>query len=482
VSIFQYERDSERCAGNPVSRMIYSAFIARRMTKPRVVHADFRVTRTRRAILAAAACLVVAFASRAVTTADDVDPPLPVRFRLTDGVRIEGRLTRWDRDGFDGEFGRRAWHELLLDDARSLFHRLMDRDAPSDWIDFGRMFLIRGDASDDAEAAFRRAILIDAECAPAIDAARADAAARLADRRAEDDRVAAQRLNTASPEAKDWPADPWPELAPHERQAARLAMLADADTLLDRAQLSIEPVESDFFILYWSGDRREAATWAVSWLDATYRDLAAILGVDPTTNLFWGKAVVFIFETEDQFRLVEAQVFNQFVPRGQAAMAHYEGPKAFIAAHRRKDDVMFRADLAREVAHVVMHRFVSPRRLPPWAHEGLAEYMAQQVIDESPIHEGLRDEALRLVRGGLPTREWLAMDWRDGSWRGREERGYEVCHLVVDYLINVSGGSFAGFTRSCKSGTAWQEAFATHFGGDVAAFLDAFTRFYRVND
>jgi len=462
--------------------MIYSAFIARRMTKPHIVHAVFRATRSRRAILAAAACLVVALANRAIAPADEVDPPLPVRFRLADGVRIDGRLTRWDREGFDGEFGRRAWHELVLDDARSLFHRLMERDAASDWIDFGRMFLIRGDASDDAEAAFRRALAIDPEGAPAINAARADAAARLAARRAEEDRLAAQRLITESPEARDWPADPWPELAPHEQQAARLAMLADADTLLERAQLAIKPVESDFFIVYWSGDRREAATWAVAWLDNAYRDLAAVLGFDPKANLFWGKAAVFIFETEDQFRLVESRVFNQFVPRGQAAMAHYEGPKAFIAAHRRKDDVMFRADLAREVAHVVMHRFVSPGRLPPWAHEGLAEYMAQRVIDESPIHEGLRDEALRLVRSGHATHEWLAMDWRDGTWRGREERGYAVCHLLVDYLINVSGGSFAAFARSCKSGTAWHEALATHFGGDPAAFIDAFTRFYRVND
>src|SRR5688572_20653451 len=157
-----------------------------------------------------------------------LEPPLKVRFHLADGIEVRGDLTAWDEGGIDGSFGRRRWTALKADDTWRLYQRVMDQRPAGDWVDLGCVLLQMVDADRDAvelaERAFKRAQRLDEAIGPAIEQARLDAAQANCARQEQ----AAQKLDTASPEARPWPADPWPVLTQPEQQAAVAEMRADA--------------------------------------------------------------------------------------------------------------------------------------------------------------------------------------------------------------------------------------------------------------
>jgi len=407
---------------------------------------------------------------------------VPVMFRLRDGVRITGALTSWNGDGFDGTFGRRRWLELRPDDAWRIFRRVIDEQSAKDWIALGRMALLHEGLERRAESAFAAALSLDDNAAELIDNVRREVVAIREAARAQADAAAGFARATESPEAADWPTDPWPDLPPEGIEAARLALFTDAEAVLTKAGLTIEPVESEFFIVYTDASRAEAAKWAVQVLDHWYREVLKTVGLAENVNLFWGKAVVFIFEEQDQFRLIEAGTFNQLVPMEQVSITHYQGPKVFINAWRARDTVELEAALVRAMVRGVLHRFHSPARLPAWANEGLPEYFAQRRIDESTYAEGNRPQALRLVRTGYPVPRVLEMEYRDHTWPGPEREGEALGALLVEFLIKTNRQAFVEWMKAAKAGFDWRDGLEQHFGGSIASFLDRFVKFYSVND
>lgn len=428
------------------------------------------------------AILTATLPTAAICGPDVLDQPVRVVFRLADNVRIDGTMTEWDRDGFDGSFGQRAWIELRTDDAWRLFRRLMDDENVEHWVDLGRMALMHGeDGKRYSRYAFRRALQIDPEMTARIEAVRRETAERRDELREEIETRRTAALRTVSPEAGDWSDSPWPEMLPAQRTAARLALFADAEAMLAKVDLTLEPVESDFFIVYSDAPRRDAAEWAVA-LDGWYRDVARTLGMDERTNIFWGKAVVFVLEDEDAFRVIEVGSFKQILPRGQKSVTHYLGPKTFINVVRQKDDVFLREALARELVHAFMHRYQSPRRLPPWAHEGFAEHFAQRVLDASPIHDGLRPMALRLVRRGFPVGAVLSVSFEDDRYPGPNREVIAIGYLMVEFLLKSGDQRFAEWVKSVKAGFDWQESLESTYEGAMGKFLASFVQFYRMND
>lgn len=408
--------------------------------------------------------------------------PRPVMFRLRDGVQISGTLTSWDSEEFDGTFGRRQWAELRPDDAWRIFRRVINEDLVEDWIALGRMALLHDGLEKRAESAFHAARALDVRAIEEVERVRQEVAAIRSARRDEARAASGFERATLSPEAAEWPTDPWPALSPEAAEAARLTLFHDAEAVLEQAGLEIDPIESDFFIVYSDAPRADAAKWAVAVLDHWYREAAAALGVPETTNLFWGKALVFIFMDQDQFRLIETGIFNQIVSLEDISMTHYQGPKVFINAWRARDTVEFEAALVRGLVRGILHRFQSPRRLPPWANEGFPEFFAQRRIDESTYAEGNRPQGLRLVRDGFPAARVLEMQYLDRTWPGPNREGQTIGALLVEFLLKSDRAAFVEWIKAVKAGFEWKSSMEQHSRGSIQSIIDQFTRFYRAND
>jgi hypothetical protein len=433
---------------------------------------------TRFAVILAAAILLLSLKS---AIADTVDPPVAAKFRLADGVVIQGKLNAWDDEGFDGTFGRRLWIDLKADDVFKLRRELIDRKAAKNWIDLGRCLLQIKDGATLAERAFKQALKLDPDAAPAILAAREAATDASRRRQQADQQAASSRLRINTPEAEYWPADPWPVLSEKEQADARLALKADAAAWLTTIGLAIEPIESDYFLIFSEQTREDAARLGQQ-LDAAYRRAAPFLANDPEKNIFWGKAVVLLLKDPEKHRLLEATAFNQLISTRTIGICHCLGPKVILSFRMHDDPLVFTDSLMHEMTHGILHRHRSPLRLPPWANEGFAEYIATNVFKNSLVDANRRKPALAFLRSGASLPDLLSITYETPDWIGKDESTINVGYLVVNLMIREQPQRFAAWIGAVKSGKEWLKAIEEDFGSPRTQFLDAIRRHYRVND
>ena len=129
-----------------------------------------------------------------------------------------------------------------------------------------------------------------------------------------------------------------------------------------------------------------------------------------------------------------------------------------------------------------MHRYRTPRRLPTWANEGFAEYLAAVVFTGSPVDQNHRRQAVDYVRRGGDVQSILELTYADGSWPGPEAIGYGVGYLMVGLMIQDRPNRFGDWVKAIKAGKAWTTALEEDFGVPRDRLVETFIRFYQVND
>lgn len=420
--------------------------------------------------------------------------PLKVRFQLTDGVRVSGEMTTWDKDGFDGSFGRRLWTQIKADDVWTLHQRVMDQRSIDQWVNLGRVLLLmvhtEKKADELAENAFRRAMKLDASAATAIQQARDEAALAERKRRDSEKAASAAKLTTISPEGDPWPADPWPVLSEAEQKNAVLSMRADAERILEQAGMGLVPVETEHFLLYTDLPRTDAAKWIMQ-LEKTFEALQRLFQIPDSNGQkgdfrsfrgCWGKVVVLVFGEQDRFRLVEAESFKHLVPQAAVGVCHPQGPKTFINMHHQVDDAMFEWSLIRETVHAYMHRYRTPRRLPAWANEGLGEFVAALMVDDPALVKQRRKNGLEFIRGGGNINAVLDLTYAEQTWPGPQGIGFPVGALLTELMLQEKPKRYIEWVNAVKDGKDWQEALQKEFGTPRAALVETFIQYFKVND
>jgi hypothetical protein len=355
----------------------------------------------------------------------------------------------------------------------------MDQNSPVQWVDLGAALLKVHDGGAWAERAFRRGLELDAAVAEKIEAARTAARAAEQHQIEQERTIEQQKLRTSSPEAVAWPADPWPELDADGRVDAIAELKADAARILRQAGIRLTPLETDHYLIYADLPPMGTARLATR-LEDTYKTLAELLWLEEQGNRFWGKAVVFYFADADRFRLVEAESFDQLVARRVTAICHYDGPKVFISLTGDPDTDEFYPAAVGAAVHGFLHRYRSPRRLPPWANEGLPAYIATKV-SRNDLTDARRVRGLDFIRAAHDVSALLLATY-DDAWPGPDDAGPAVGALLVELMLLQRQGPFGAWIRGVKSGDDWQPALTADYGVSFPTLLTTFTQFYRVNN
>ncbi|MDY7109782.1 MAG: hypothetical protein SYC29_14195, partial [Planctomycetota bacterium] len=291
----------------------------------------------------------------------------------------------------------------------------------------------------------------------------------------------AQRLATASPEAKDRPATPWPALTASEQAEALEKIQGRAREILQHAGLPLVATETDHLLLYCSMSQERAGHWAER-LEETYTLLADRVNLPAGANVFHGKAVVFIIPDRDRFRLVEAEAFNQLVDDATDGICHPVGPDVFIVCHRVEDDDRLGDVLVRQFVHGFMHRHRTPRRLPAWANEGIAEYYSSVVFRNTTLDRERRGAAVSFIRRGGDVAGVLDMTYEEKMSPQRFRLASAVGALVIEVMIREQPERFAQWVSAVKEGIDWETSLAEDFGVPRAALVQTVTRYYMMND
>lgn len=412
--------------------------------------------------------------------------PIEVRTKTAEGAQVRGMLERWDASSFTGTFGTRRWNELAAPELNRVYRMLMDERNLEQWMTLGELLIQAEGGERMSDAAFSRARRLNKDAGPAIEVARARG---LEKKRIESER----RLRDILPEGGAFDAKPWPILTDAESVAATEEMKKDAERIMRDAGANMPLIETRYFLLYAELPPKEASRWA-SQLDGMYEMAMQLLHVAPGINLFWGKAVVFIFPTRERFRVVEASAFSFMVPQGVLGLCHTKGPKVLINSYRDKDELMFTSVLLHETTHGIMHRYLTPRRLPTWANEGFADRIAHMAMARvnlrNPMDRLRRQQGVAYFRESGDIARVMRMNYEDGSWPGENSVGYAVgymlCNFMLDQVPKLAPAKgkdrFKDWVVAVKGGKPWEQALADDFGFTMQVIATEAVKWFRTND
>jgi len=421
-------------------------------------------------------------ATRGVDEQREISPPMVVRVILADGASVSGVVTNWSHEGLLGSFGFRRWVDMHALEVWRLFRRVMDQDDPVEWIALGEVLLLTQAGAALAEASFRTALRLEPEVAELVDEARSRAARTIRARSTPPDAgVRTDRLRTEPPEWLPWSATPWPTLDTVGRSEASRQIRDDIRDVLTVMGLSLEMVRTDSLLLYASGERMDLARLAVR-LESTRVRLAERLGIAADELAPQGRIAVIVVDRRDDFRALQQRIFLQRDRPDITAMAHFVGPKAFVIAFRGADGPELEHALAWQLVHAFMHRYISPKRLPPWANEGLAASVAAQVVPELQSPRTRRRQALGQLRSGFDPIPIFDAAYGDPPWPGPNRIGPDLGRLLVELLAADQPVAFSEWVTDVKQGEPWGEALGRRFRMPPNRIIQIFIRHHQVRD
>lgn len=415
-------------------------------------------------------------------------PPIEVRFLTADGLRISGVLTSWDEEGIDGSFGKRPWDTLDHRDVWRLYRRLMEDTNPAHWLRLGRTLLLMSHAQPGAQRyadqALARAKRLNPAAEQAIQAIRDEAAEIAKARQTTEQQKKQDSPNTQSPEAGPeggWQASPWPELTDAEQHTATLTMKADLQTLIEQADLALGIIETRHFLIASDLDRANIVRLALL-LDRTHAIMLEVLGLPAETRLFWGKAAVLIVKDAARYRRISLASFGFAAPPEPIGLLHPIGPKAFLLMHAEGETEELEWHLAQQASLGMLHRHISPMRLPPWANEGVAERVTAVAIGDSHIVRERRREAQSMIRNTADLMPLFATQYTDDNWYAKADAVRLTGALVTEMMLRARPDHFRAWVRAAKGGTAWSEALETRYGTTRKDLAEIALQYWRVND
>ncbi|RLS86779.1 MAG: hypothetical protein DWI10_10605 [Planctomycetota bacterium] len=418
----------------------------------------------------------------ALHASEKLAKPISIKTRLRNGARVNGKVTSFDGEGFEGDastgegFSKTLWCDILPADLAALAAKILDEKQVDDLILKGELLMLLGEGSG-SDAAFARALRTDKTAKPLIDAAKirgenAFINAQHAERIALHTKMSAGIPTTAGG------VPPWPILTRVEHEAATAAMKARVEEICKASGMQPVCVETRYFLLY-AATKRDAVQECARSLDAMYEAVLKLFGIPSGLNLFWGKAVILLQPDEEKFRLVEAAGFNSMTPRGVVGLCHQVGPQVFVNIFWSDDQDRFDATLLHETVHGIMHRYHSAARLPAWADEGLCEYIASVSFKSSPVDKERRPQALDYIRSGGSVADVMRLNYQDGTWPGPNAIGYAVGYAIVELMVRQQADAFGRWIRAVKGGKNWEVALREDFGYTIDAFGQTATDYYR---
>ena len=476
-----------------------------------------------RHVVALALSLVAAAAPPLRAERVELERPVQVSTVRADRKPLDGRLVAYDEDGFELLRGKDKtvkvrWSELAAPGVYNVMSAIAGPKAGAEeWLEVGRRMLRVEGGAPFADRAFARALKLDPKLQTRIDEARQGAIAPPHDH---GDAPAAEETDPAKPGAGGnapvaggpqvvgkAQAGPWPPLT-DEQRAARVAELKkfaeEAGRKLNK-ELSLH--ETKYFLFYSDLPAAEARDWS-GLLDRMYARLAELFAIarenrppggatagagsatrggpvggpaarGPTpaargggdfVNVWSGKALVFVFQSADDYRRFQ-QVVHNTDPGGSAGMCHCFGDgRVHIAFYRQQDPLTFAHVLVHESVHGFIHRFRTPAHVPSWANEGLAEVIASELVRRN----GRGKERELMSRAALQQRRDLG-----GMLDARHIDGwaYPVAETLCAYMIQQNKRNYVDFINGIKDGLTWEQSLEQRY----KAPRDRLTRAYRAS-
>lgn len=269
-------------------------------------------------------------------------------------------------------------------------------------------------------------------------------------------------------ETSSVPADlAWPQLNDEQQAGAvdKLKGISDQDQRkLDRP---LQLYETKYFLFYTDLSAREANNWS-NLLDRMYSKLCETFGVPKGRNIWWGKALVFVFSKENDYMRYESEIANVDAKQTRGMCHSFSDGKVIIAFYRQPQELEFAHVLVHESVHGFVHRYRSRVFVPSWANEGLAEVIATDLVPQRGRRDLMRTAAREeLQRHNNSMGDFFTAKHIDG-WQ------YPVAQMLCEFMITAGKKNYVDFINGIKEGMNWDDALAEKFKAPVDRLVPVF--------
>jgi hypothetical protein len=203
-------------------------------------------------------------------------------------------------------------------------------------------------------------------------------------------------------------------------------------------------VETNYFIFLTDLNPSEVDGYIV-YLDAMYQQLCKAFGIPPEKNIWCGKCMIVAFREKPTYIHFESAVMNFNKAEGTQGLCHQEFDGSVLFAGYKGTNNFFGHVLVHETSHGFVHRYLSSARAPSWLNEGMADWLAHQVVKGEHIPRRQKASAAKMKAqgnwGNILTAERISPDH------------YGVSSVLVQILLSRDrGGQFKKYFDGIKEG------------------------------
>jgi len=239
--------------------------------------------------------------------------------------------------------------------------------------------------------------------------------------------------------------------------------------------------------LFYSDVPAQIVAMYVSYLDAMYMQLCKIYGIDPNVNIWKGKATVVVFADGANFSNFQRTYFHDPGMEGVAGLANLRSDgEVVITAHAMHDAKFFAVVLVHETTHGFTFRYFAKQHVPSWLHEGISEYVANQVVPGNTEIRRRVEESIDMMRR---TRS-LGREFFTAQQIEAEQYGTATAFVNFLLMFNPKASTgkptsrsrrqepaplcFRQFQEKLRAGTTWQQSLQEAYGMTLPELVQRF--------
>lgn len=275
----------------------------------------------------------------------------------------------------------------------------------------------------------------------------------------------AERHAASKPTAKPKPDKPADKKPPAKKPPARKYTAATAKQIEANRKLamtwyaktratvvaSMHFIETDHFLIFsaWSRGNDKALR---DICEKMYRAMCKQFDIPPAENIWAGKCPIYIFWETRHYEQFTTKVDE----RRMSAAAGYtaqRGAFAYIVMNRCETRTRFYEVLVHEATHAFLARYRTNRTVPRWLNEGLAEYMAAELVPGCSAEE----KYLSATRTAVRENRNVSSVFKTVEMNNFD---YGIVQSIVRFLIARDRKAFIKLIRLIKDGKP--EAAALH--------------------
>jgi hypothetical protein len=254
--------------------------------------------------------------------------------------------------------------------------------------------------------------------------------------------------------------------------------------------------ETKRFLFYTDVPAQIITSTYVPYLDAMYARLCDIYGIDPNINIWKGKASIVVFVDDANFMNFQRTFFKDPGLERVAGLANLRpGGEVMITARAGTDPKFFASMLVHETTHGFTFRYFAGRSVPSWLHEGISEWIANQVV---PACTEVRR---RVERSTDAMRRTHRMGSQFFTAQYIEAEQYGTATSFVNFLLmfnpmaapasrtasrsrrqEPTPTSFRQFQEKLRAGTPWEKSLEEAYGMTLAELIQRYGQSIGVAD